>query len=108
LGLGWRAAAACVWLAGSAVCCGSPLLARGAAESVPKPVLVYNPLVRIFWHGLEYDWLHAANLYPKIGTLYYRYPDRSEGVLAAIVVAVCGVIAGAAIAFARRTRTAVA
>jgi hypothetical protein len=104
--LGWRATAAVVWLCVAALSCGSILVARGMTDSVPQPILDYNPLVRIFWHGLGFDWLHSGNVYPKIGTLYYRYPERSDGILVALVVAAGGAVAGAVIALTRRPRTA--
>jgi hypothetical protein len=102
--LGWRATAAAAWIGLAAVACGSLLLARSGLEAIPEPLLNYNPIVRMFWHGLSFDWLHAANMYPKVGTIYYRYPERSDGILVTLLAGVCGLAASALIAFSRRHR----
>jgi hypothetical protein len=104
LAVSYRATAGAVWLALSALTCGSVLVALREITAVPQAVLDFNPIVRILWHGLAYDWLHAANLYPRIGTIYYRYPDRGDGVLAAVTVGLCGAAAAFLIAFLRRRR----
>jgi hypothetical protein len=102
LAIGCRGAAAVTWLLVAALSCGSLLLARGGLVAIPQPLLDFNPIVRIFWHGLSFDWLHAANVYPRIGTIYYRYPDRSDGILVALVIGAIGALAGAGMAFFRR------
>jgi hypothetical protein len=103
LALGWRAAAAVLWLGGAAAACGSLALVDSGADSVPAPLLAFNPIVRVMRHALsEYDWLHAANLYRKVGTLYYSYPGRTDGVLQTAMVAGAGFVIAGIIAFTRR------
>jgi hypothetical protein len=99
---GWRAAAAAVWLAAAGVSCGGLLLLPERLSVIPSAALTFNPLVRVLRHGLGYDWLHAANLYPRVGTIYYSYPDRTEGVLVAAGVGAAGAGIAAMIAIARR------
>jgi hypothetical protein len=102
--LGYRGTAASVWLIGGALLCGSVFLVPGVGGEVPQAALNYNPIVRILKHGLGYDWLHAANLYPRIGTLYYSYPERSDGIMIALAAGAAGAAVGSAIAFSRRRR----
>lgn len=102
--LGWRASAAAVWLIVAALACGSLVLARGDLSD-PEPLLVFNPVVRIMIHGLGFDWLHAANMYPRVGTHHYTYPARSAGILTAALISASGLAIGGIIALARR-RTA--
>lgn len=106
--LGWRAAAAFVWLATSAAACGSVMIVAPGGGTIPEPALLLNPLIRMMRHGLDFDWLHAANVYPRVGTLYYNYPGRSDGIIAAVATGAGGLAISAVIAGIRRrsvTRT---
>ena len=77
-------------------------LAGSERGSVPEPLLVFNPVVRILWHGLGFDWLRSANMYPRIGTVFYSYPERSEGILASLVAGGAGAVAALLLSMVRR------
>jgi len=97
LALGWRAAAAAAWLALAATSCGA---IYGSAAS--QQLLAFNPLARILWHGLRFDWLRSANMYPRFGTTFYAYPERSQGILAAVLVGMAGTVTALLIAVGKR------
>jgi hypothetical protein len=102
LALGWRATAAVAWIGIATAACGAVYLAGSELASVPQPLLVFNPVVRILWHGLGFDWLRSANMYPRIGTVFYSYPERSEGILASLVAGGAGAVAALLVSIARR------
>lgn len=104
LALRWRAAAAVIWLAGAAASCGSLALVEKDRAYVPEPLLVFNPLIRVMRHALaDYDWLHAANVYQSVGTLYYAYPERTDGVIVSAISAGAGFMIAGMIALVRRS-----
>jgi hypothetical protein len=107
LALDFRGAATALWLLLAALSCGSLAFVETQGGAIPSAFLEYNPLVRIFRHGLSFDWLHAANLYPRVGTSYYRYPERADGILPVCCVALVGVLSALCAMFLRRSRTAV-
>jgi hypothetical protein len=102
LALGWQATAAVAWLATAAAACGLVVLVPAGA--IPQELLVYNPLVRTMKHGLGYNWLHAANMYPRPGGLPYGALEPGDGVLVSGIVAASGLVIAGIIAWARRAR----
>lgn len=99
--VGWRATAAAAWLLVSALACGGILLVE-KGQAIPESVLRYNPLVRALYHGLGFDWLRSANMYPRVGTVFYAYPERASGILVAVGVAALGLVIAGIMALARR------
>jgi hypothetical protein len=99
--LRWRATAGVAWLLIAAVACGGILLVE-RGESVPPALLAFNPLVRVLYHGLGFDWLRSANLYPRVGSVFYAYPERSAGIPVAAGAAALGLVIAAMMAFVRR------
>jgi hypothetical protein len=99
--LGWRATAAAAWLILAALSCGGILLVE-RGQSIPQAVLEYNPLVRALYHGLGYDWLRSANMYPRVGTVFYAYPERATGILVTVGVAALGLVIAGIMTLARR------
>lgn len=99
--LGWRATAAAVWLLLATLACGGILLVE-RGQAIPEAVLQYNPLVRALFHGLRFDWLRSANMYPRVGTVFYAYPERASGILVAVGVAALGLVIAGIMALARR------
>jgi hypothetical protein len=107
LALGWRATAAVVWLGLAAVSCGSLALVEPGASFIPEALLTFNPLIRVMRHALaDYDWLHSANVYRRVGTLYYAYPDRTDGVVVSVISAGAGFMIAGMIALLRRASPA--
>lgn len=100
--LGWRVTAVVAWLGIATAACGALALAGTERASVPEPLLVFNPVVRILWHGLGFDWLRSANMYPRIGTVFYSYPERSEGILASLGAGGAGAVAALLLSMVRR------
>lgn len=104
LAIGARATAASAWLLICGAGCGSLAFVRPDGGAISPVFLELNPLVRIFQHGLGLDWLHAANVYPHVGTLYYRYPERSDGIPIVMIAAGAGMLAAVLLTIFRHFR----